>query len=99
MADPKLQRWIDLLAALLAHRHPVTFDELAANVPAYRDTGGTRAKKLASIKRTFERDKAELLALGVPIHRCPPMARRNSDISSARRSSTSRTLASPPRAG
>ena len=67
MADPKLQRWIDLLAALLAHRRPVTFDELAQDVPAYRDTDGSREKKLASIKRTFERDKAELLALGVPI--------------------------------
>jgi len=35
MSNPKLQRWIDLLAALLAHRMPVTFKELAKDIPAY----------------------------------------------------------------
>ena len=33
---PKIQRWIDLLAALLARRYPVTFEELIADVPAYQ---------------------------------------------------------------
>ncbi|MBX6331322.1 MAG: hypothetical protein IRY91_05685, partial [Gemmatimonadaceae bacterium] len=31
----KVQRLIDLIAALLAHRMPVTFDQLVAEVPAY----------------------------------------------------------------
>lgn len=64
----KLQRWIDLLAALLGHRMPVTFAELAKEVPGYLDDGSVAAgNPSASLKRMFERDKAELLALGVPI--------------------------------
>jgi hypothetical protein len=35
MKSPKIQRWIDLLAALLARRWPATFDELIRDVPAY----------------------------------------------------------------
>ena len=38
-ASPKLQRWIDLLAALLGHRLPATFEELARDVPAYLADG------------------------------------------------------------
>jgi proteasome accessory factor B len=64
----KLQRWIDLLAALLGHRMPITFVELAKDVPAYLEDGSVAAgNPSASLKRMFERDKAELLALGVPI--------------------------------
>ena len=39
MPSPKVQRWIDLLASLLGHRMPVTFDELAKDVPAYLADG------------------------------------------------------------
>ena len=64
----KLQRWIDLLAALLGHRMPVTFAELAKEVPGYLDDGSVAAgNPSASLKRMFERDKDVLLALGVPI--------------------------------
>jgi proteasome accessory factor B len=59
---PKIQRWIDLLAALLVHRYPMSFEELIAAVPAYEAT----AKKDAR-RRMFERDKDELRAFGVPI--------------------------------
>ena len=66
--NTKLQRWIDLLAALLGHHMPVTFAELAKDVPGYLEDGSVAAgTPSASLKRTFERDKAELLALGVPI--------------------------------
>lgn len=58
---PKLQRWVDLIAALLARKSTQTFDELAREVPAY--AGGNAD----SIKRMFERDKLELRALGVPL--------------------------------
>src|SRR5215510_5916749 len=61
-ADAKLQRWIDLLAALLARRFGITFTELKALVPAYGAT-----KDPATIARMFERDKDELRALGIPI--------------------------------
>lgn len=69
MSDSKkTQRWLDLLAALLSHHYPVTFEELARDVPAYdmRGAEGDK-KKLASVKRMFERDKVDLLEQGVPL--------------------------------
>lgn len=57
----KLQRWIDVLAALLARRYPTTFEELRHDVPAYAAARG------ATLMRMFERDKDELRAFGVPI--------------------------------
>lgn len=59
---PKVQRWIDLIAALLRYHYPVEFATIAEEVPAYR-----RANSPATIKRMFERDKDELRALGIPI--------------------------------
>jgi len=59
----KLQRWVDLLAALLVRHFPVAFEELARNVPAYAAPGRSRA----TLERMFERDKDELRAFGVPI--------------------------------
>jgi len=57
----KIQRWVDLLAALLAHRMPLTFEQIAKDVPGYA------GKAKAARKRMFERDKLELRAFGVPI--------------------------------
>ena len=62
MKSPKIQRWIDLLAALLRHHYPVTFDQLIREVPAY-----AAEQKAESRRRTFERDKDELRRFGVPI--------------------------------
>jgi proteasome accessory factor B len=59
---PKVQRWIDLIAALLRYHYAVEFATIADEVPAYR-----RAQRPATIKRMFERDKDELRALGIPI--------------------------------
>ena len=67
MKSPKLQRWLDLLAALLRRRYPVTFEELIPDVPAYAAPG----QKTESRRRTFERDKDELRAFGVPIETVP----------------------------
>lgn len=67
-AAPKVQRWIDLIAALLGHRIPVTFEQLAKDVPAYLSDGTAAAgNPSATLKRMFERDKVELRELGVPI--------------------------------
>lgn len=78
-ANTKLQRWIDVVAALLARQLPVTFERLCDDVPAYagkmhaivaaRDAGNTEkeATLWESLKRTFERDKDELRQLGVPL--------------------------------
>lgn len=58
----KLQRWIDLVATLVGRHSPITLEELKDAVPAY---GAIRSKP--ALRRTFERDKDELRALGVPI--------------------------------
>lgn len=78
--NEKLQRYVDLLAALLAHQLPQPFTELAKSVPAYaadlraaeREGDPDRASTLMqSLKRKFERDKDDLRALGVPIESLP----------------------------
>ena len=66
MAAPKLQRWIDLLAALLRRRYPVTFEQIREEVPAYAFREGDDAGKAAA-QRMFERDKKELRAFGIPL--------------------------------
>ncbi len=59
----KVQRWIDLIAALLRVHYPITFEQLAADVPAYAAEGQSPDARM----RMFERDKDELRSLGVPI--------------------------------
>ncbi len=39
MKSPKLQRCLDLLAALLRRHYPVTFEELIPDVPAAEVAG------------------------------------------------------------
>lgn len=66
--QPKLQRWTDLLAALLRRAlTPVPFEVLRAEVGGY---AAHRAGE-ASLMRMFERDKDELRALGVPLEVVP----------------------------
>lgn len=59
----KLQRWVDLVAALLHHHAPVTLDALCDEVPGY----DRLRRSKPSLRRTFERDKDEFRALGLPI--------------------------------
>jgi predicted DNA-binding transcriptional regulator YafY len=54
---------MDLLAALLARHYPATIEDLTAEVPGY-GRAGTAA---TTWRRMFERDKAELRRLGVPL--------------------------------
>lgn len=69
MSHSKLQRWTDLIAALLARQYPLTFDDLAREVPGYAT--GLDPNHRDSVKRTFERDKDELREFGVPIESVP----------------------------
>lgn len=62
-SEQKLQRWVDLLAALLIRQRHAPFEELAKDVPGYDLAHG----KKESVLRTFERDKDELRKFGVPI--------------------------------
>ena len=59
----KVQRWFDLLAALLRRNFPVSFEDLIREVPAYQDSGQSADTR----RRMFERDKDELRTFGVPI--------------------------------
>jgi len=61
-SSPKIQRWIDLLATLLARKYPASLEDLARDVPGYH-TGQNKA----ALRRTFERDKLELRTFGIPI--------------------------------
>jgi len=72
----KLQRWVDLLAALLNRNVPATFEDIARDVPQYaakireyesEPDERRRATKADSLKRTFERDKQELRVFGIPL--------------------------------
>lgn len=70
MADriTKLQRWLDLIAYLVGRRMPVVVEELMERVPAYAEKWKSEdPKKMATARRTFERDKDELRKLGIPI--------------------------------
>ena len=63
---PKIQRWIDLIAALLRRHYGVTFEDLRRDVPAYSE-----GRSRDTILRMFERDKDELRELGVAIATVP----------------------------
>ena len=72
----KLVRCCDLLLALLSRRRPATFDDLAEDVAEYaaalervrRQPGEPKhTTAWASLKRTFERDKDDLKAAGIPL--------------------------------
>lgn len=72
MANKKIQRWLDLLAFLTRHRYPVTRYQLMDGVPAYAAAlGEAGGKDPESVRRMFERDKKELLALGLPLETVP----------------------------
>ena len=58
----KLQRWVDLLAALLRRHAPASLEELKRDVPEYFGKSD-----LAALRRMFERDKVELREFGIPI--------------------------------
>ena len=62
----KVRRWTDLLAALLRYRYGADFQQLARDVPGYAHDADEE-KDVERAKRTFERDKDELRAFGVPI--------------------------------
>ena len=56
----KLERLLNLMAALLETERPLTADELRGRIEGYPDAD-------ASFRRAFERDKDDLREMGVPI--------------------------------
>ena len=58
----KRERLMNLVAALLASRKPLPFKEIAGRVVGYDDSAADEA-----LEKRFDRDKAELRRLGVPV--------------------------------
>ena len=66
MSRARTERLVNLVICLLATRRFLTAAQIAATVPGYdHDPGDPRAHE--AFQRKFERDKAELRALGVPL--------------------------------
>ncbi len=63
---PKIVRWMDLLAFLLRHSTPVTWEQIRRGVPDYARYAETGTERVA-VERKFERDKEALRTFGVPI--------------------------------
>jgi proteasome accessory factor B len=63
----KIQRWVDLMAALLQRHLPTPLEELIREVPGYRGYLSEDRSTRESARRMFERDKDELRFFGVPI--------------------------------
>ena len=64
----KTERWLNLLAFLLGRHYPAPREEILSQVSDYKEDwvgGDTRARE--SVRRKFERDKAELKELGVTL--------------------------------
>ncbi len=64
----KAARLLDLMAFVATRRFPVTGAQIMSGVPAYRDRwleGDQKDRR--SAKRMFERDKADLKGLGIPL--------------------------------
>ena len=59
---PKRERLMNLVSALLASAVPVPFREIAGRVIGYDDPAGEEA-----LEKRFDRDKADLRRLGIPI--------------------------------
>jgi len=60
---PKTERLLNLVSFLLKSRRPVGLEEIRKSVVGYGEGGASRA----SVERRFERDKATLRDLGVPL--------------------------------
>ena len=63
VAISKSERLLNLVSFLLKSRQPVSFAKIRESVVGYRDERANRA----SLERRFERDKAALRELGVPL--------------------------------
>ena len=64
----KTERWLNLLAFLLDRHYPASREEILSQVSDYKEdwVGGDK-KERETVRRKFERDKAELKELGVTL--------------------------------
>src|SRR4028119_92548 len=66
MSARRAERLVNLVIALLGTRQYLTAARIRATVPGYEADDGT-ARADEAFKRMFERDKAELRDMGVPL--------------------------------
>src|SRR5947209_14679733 len=66
MAARRAERLVNLVICLLSTRQFLTAERIRDAVPGYEAADGARATDEA-FKRMFERDKAELRDLGIPL--------------------------------
>lgn len=66
MAARRAERLVNLVICLLSTRQFISADRIRDAVPGYEPANGTREADEA-FKRMFERDKAELRELGIPL--------------------------------
>ncbi len=71
MSAQKLERLLNLTAALLDTRRPLTVEEIGRLIPGYPDDP-------ASFRRTFERDKDDLREMGISVDVVYPNGTDNS---------------------
>lgn len=64
MSAAKVERLLNLSAALLAAERPLTANEIRRRVPGYPEDA-------ASFRRAFERDKDDLRQMGIPLRLLP----------------------------
>ncbi|MGY1833371.1 helix-turn-helix transcriptional regulator, partial [Geodermatophilus sp. SYSU D01180] len=66
MSAKRAERLVNLVIALLGTRQYVTAARIRATVPGYEPDDGT-ARADEAFKRMFERDKADLREMGIPL--------------------------------
>jgi proteasome accessory factor B len=66
MAARRAERLVNLVICLLSTRQFITAERIRDAVPGYESADGNRSTDEA-FKRMFERDKAELRDLGIPL--------------------------------
>ncbi|HVV10689.1 MAG TPA: WYL domain-containing protein, partial [Amycolatopsis sp.] len=66
MAARRAERLVNLVICLLSTRQFLTAERIRSAVPGYESADGSKATDEA-FKRMFERDKAELRDLGIPL--------------------------------
>lgn len=67
MSRRKSERLLDLIGFFLSQTYPVSKQEVFSAIPDYRKKLTSKNTDKAALERMFERDKKELLRLGIPL--------------------------------
>jgi predicted DNA-binding transcriptional regulator YafY len=76
----RTQRLLDLIAYLSSRRFPVPVEAIMSDVPGYALEPDADRKARETVRRRFERDKADLRDLGVPLESVRETVRGEEDV-------------------